>query len=188
MSPPPTASPSVPDRSRWFREEVHAHEAQLKAYLRSAYPTVADVDDVVQESYLRIWKARLTRPIASAKAFLFQIARHLAVDVVRHERALPIDRLRDLSALPVLDDRPTAAEALGYQEKVSLLADALTHLPARCREIFILRKFNQVPQREIAAKLGLSERTVESQITRGMKLLERYLRKHGVTAFARDER
>ncbi|MDO8544957.1 MAG: RNA polymerase sigma factor [Opitutaceae bacterium] len=167
---------------------MHAHESQLKAYLRSSFPAVRDVEDVVQESYLRIWKAKMTRPIASAKAYLFQVARHLAIDAVRETKATPVDCLRDLSTVTVIEDRPTAADALCYQEKVSLVAAALTQLPARCRESFILRKFKQVPQRDIAAELGISERTVESQVTRGMKLIEAYLRKHGVNGFSRDEK
>ena len=190
MIPPTPGSAQVSDteQTRWFTEEVHAHDSHLKAYLRGSFPAVRDVEDVVQESYLRIWKARMARPIASAKAFLFQVARHLAIDAVRESKATPVDPLRDLSAVTVIDDRPNAADALCYQEKVSLVATALTQLPARCREVFILRKFKQVPQRDIAAQLGISERTVESQVTRGMKLMETYLRKHGVNGFSRDEK
>ena len=117
----------------------------------------------------------MVRPIASAKAFLFQVARHLAIDAARETKATPVDSLRDFSAITVIEDKPSAADVLCYQEKVSLVATALTQLPARCREVFILRKFKQVPQRIIAAQLGISERTVESQVTRGMKLMEAYL-------------
>ncbi|MGH7957018.1 MAG: RNA polymerase sigma factor, partial [Opitutaceae bacterium] len=118
----------------------------------------------------------------------FQVARHLAIDAVRETNASPVDPLRDLSAVTVIEDKPNAADALCYQEKVSLVAAALTQLPTRCRDVFILRKFKQVPQREIAAKLGISERTVESQVTRGMKLMEAYLRKNGISGFSRDEK
>lgn len=56
------------DRSKWFKEEVHLHDGQLKSWLKGTFPSVRDVDDVVQESYLRIWKAKATEPINSAKA------------------------------------------------------------------------------------------------------------------------
>jgi RNA polymerase sigma-70 factor (ECF subfamily) len=167
---------------------VHVHDSQLKAYLRGSFPAVRDVEDLVQESYLRIWKARMVRPIVSAKAFLFQVARHLAIDVLREAKATPIEPLRDSAVVAVIEGRTSAIDALCYQEKVSLVATALTELPARCREVFILRKFRQVPQREIAIRLGISERTVESQVTRGMKLMEASLRKHGIDGLSRDER
>ncbi|MBI5769407.1 MAG: sigma-70 family RNA polymerase sigma factor [Verrucomicrobia bacterium] len=187
----PTSSPDSPTAAtpaRWFADEVQAHDSALKAYLRGSFPDVRDVDDVVQESYLRIWKARMAHPIRSARAFLFQVARHLAIDAVRRNRASPIEALRETAVQSVIEDKPDAAESLAYHEKVSLMGEALAALPDRCREIFILRKLKQVPQKEIAARLGLSERTVESQVTRGMKLCEAWLRKHGVKGFLRDER
>ena len=44
------------DRARWFKEEVHSLDTRLKSYLRGSFPSV-DVEDVVQESYLRTWLA-----------------------------------------------------------------------------------------------------------------------------------
>jgi RNA polymerase sigma factor (sigma-70 family) len=67
------------------------------------------------------------------------------------------------------------------------VADALADLPARCREVFVLRKFKGMPQAEIAMLLGISERTVESQVTRGMKLMEKLLRERGLEGFEPDE-
>src|SRR5882757_3892641 len=116
MIPPP------PEQSRWFAEEVHPHDGQLKAYLRGNFPSVRDVDDVVQESYLRVWKAKTAKPIASAKAYLFTVARHLAL-------------------CGVMEDRPSVADVLTEQEKIELLTDALAALPARPRAILLLHKF-----------------------------------------------
>ena len=59
--------PSHTDQARWFAEEVQPHDAQLRAYLRGAFPTACDVDDVMQESYLRVWRVRATGPISSAR-------------------------------------------------------------------------------------------------------------------------
>ncbi|HRE79927.1 MAG TPA: sigma factor, partial [Opitutaceae bacterium] len=70
------------DPTRWFTTEVHAHEASLRTHLRAAFPRARDVDDLVQESYLRVWKAQASRPILSAKAFLFKVARHAALDLL----------------------------------------------------------------------------------------------------------
>lgn len=172
------------NHAEWFTQEVQQHEPALRGYLRSAFPTL-EVDDVVQESYLRIWRARLARPIHSTKAFLFQIARHLAVDGLRQKSA-PVIASSDLAELAVLDDKPNAADELDYHERVSVLSDALAALPSRCREVVYLRKFRGLHQKEVAAQLGISVRTVESQFARGMRLCEDFLRRRGITGFSRD--
>ena len=172
--------------AQWFAKEVQPHEPVLRSYLRGAYPTVRDVDDVVQESFLRIWRTRLARPIQSTKSFLFQVARHLAIDELRRG-GVPVQAGHDLIELPVPDDRPDAAEAYDYRTKIALLSDALAALPGRCREVVYLRKFKGLSQQEVASRLGISVRTVESQFARGMRLCEGHLRRAGATSFLRDE-
>jgi RNA polymerase sigma factor (sigma-70 family) len=182
MIPPSSASVngSALEDTRWFKAEVHAHDAQLRSYLQGTFPAVRDVDDVVQESYLRIWRAKAGQSIRSAKGFLFQVARHVAMDVLRKERGSPVNFVTDLAALPVLDQKADAAEFACTREELQLLACAVEALPARCREIVILRKIQRIPQKEIARRLGISEQTVQTQVFRGVRKCEQYLREYGV--------
>ncbi len=175
--PPPT------EPARWFAAEVQPHEGALRGYLRSSFPSVRDVDDVVQESFLRIWRARAAQPIQSAKAFLFQVARRLAVDTVRRDRLDFVGDVREFAGSSVYEEAPCAAEAASTLERVRLLTDAVEALPARCRQVFVMRKLHGLSQRETAARLGLSERTVEVQVARGMKRCGEYLRQRGVAGF-----
>ena len=161
--------PPHTDQARWFSEEVQPHEAQLKGYLRGSFPAVRDVEDVVQESFLRVWKTRAVQSVGCAKGLLFQIARRLAIDTLRHTRASPIDAGRDLAALSVFCSEPDAADAAALQERKRHLIDAVASLPNRYREIVLLRKFEDFSQREVAARLGLSERTVENLLARGIR-------------------
>jgi len=157
------------DSTKWFAAEVQPHEPVLRSYLRGAFPTVRDVDDVVQESYLRVWRACAAQPIESAKAFLFTVARRLALDHVRAQRRSPVFAVTDLSRLFVLDNAPSARDAAASAEEIALLVEAVESLPARCREIFVLRRLQGVPQKDIAARLGLSEQTVQVQAARGLR-------------------
>lgn len=182
VSPPTTDMPPAPsaDQVRWFTEEVYPHNAQLESYLRSAFPAVRDMEDIVQESLLRIWQARARQSIRSAKDFLFQIGRHVATDTLRRQCGSPVDFVAELPAAAVLEDAPSAAEVVCAREEFALLADAMALLPPRCREILILRKIKRLPQREIARRLGISVFTVQNQVSRGVKRCEEYLAKHGV--------
>jgi RNA polymerase sigma-70 factor (ECF subfamily) len=188
-SPAAPAPPCVvaDDHARWFAEEVHAHEGQLKAYLRCSFSNVRDVDDVVQESYVRMWKRQMAKPIEQAKAFLFAVARNVALGTLRREKRSPIVAVTDFAASGIIEEGRDAAEALCSTEEVELLFAAIAHLSARTREIYLLKKFEGLAQKEIAEKLGISPHTVESHITRANKRCYAFLRERGVGVKDTDE-
>lgn len=190
MSSPPSEPSSAPgiDHGRWFAAEVQPHDSSLKAYVRRAFPHLRDVEDVVQESYLRIWRLRATQTVHSARGFLFTLARHVALDLVRRNRASPVEAVADLSRLSALEEAPNAAEFADQQEKIRLLAKALALLPDRTREIVVLRKFQGLAQREVAARCGISEAAVEHQVARGLKKCEAYLRRFGIESIYHEKR
>ncbi|MBI5381598.1 MAG: RNA polymerase sigma factor [Opitutae bacterium] len=177
LNPPRTTEP-LPnnDEVRWFATEVYPHDASLKAYLRSSFPAVHDWEDVVQESYLRIWRNRAAAPIRSAKAFLFTVARRVALDLLRRDRRSPIAPVKEIEQLFVIDDAPHAAEVVSRTQDVQMLVDAIDSLPARCREIFVLCQIEGCTQKEVAQRLGLSESTVAVQSARGLQRCEKFIR------------
>ncbi|WP_438480498.1 RNA polymerase sigma factor [Oleiharenicola lentus] len=168
---------------QWFAQEVQPHEGQLKSYLRNSFGAAGDIDDIVQESYLRLWKARAEQPIHYAKAFLFQVARRVALDILRRGRSTPINSVGDLSRLPVMDDRPGVAETVSTKEKIALVVAALDGLPPRCRQVVMLRKLKGLSQKEVASRLGIAEKTVDEQLARGVRRLEEQLRRRGVSGY-----
>ena len=182
-TPDPCAGIPSGDAQRWFRDEIEPHGSLLRNYLRGKFPNVRDVDDVVQESYLRVWKRQAVKPIASAKAFLFKAARHLALDLIRRRKAAPFSTLSSFDASFVIDDAPNAAEALSAHEKLDLLAEAVAALPERCRGVILLHKIDGLSQREVAARLDMSERTVANHCYQGVKRCEEYLRARRVAGF-----
>lgn len=174
------ASPAHPwaDRGeKWFAAEVRPHEAELRGFLRQSFPSVRDIEDVVQESYLRVWKARAVQPIRSMRAFLFTVARRVALNIVERQTNAGTTAVGDLASLPVLSEGPGVAERVSREEHLALLVEALATLPPRCREITVLRKLQAVPQRDVAARLGISEKTVEEQVARGMRRCQEYFRR-----------
>ena len=157
------------ERERWFADKVQPHESALRSYLRNSFPSVRDVDDVVQESFIRIWRSRAAQPILSAKAFLFDVARHLAIDRVRRNQTSPVDVVENLSALHIIDDTRDVAATVCKNEKIQILSEAIARLPSRCREVIVLRKLKGLSQREVAERLGISQKTVEVQVANGVR-------------------
>lgn len=180
-SAPPCVAPSEP--TTWFKEEVQPHERQLRGYLRGQFPAVRDVDDVVQESYLKIWQARAKTPIASAKAFLFRIARNLALDLVRRDRASPVDSSRSPETEFVLDHGPNAIEVLLTHETLQLMAQAIAALPPKERDVILLHKVGGLTQKETAERLSVPLRTVENRTLQALSRCQAFLSARGIKHF-----
>jgi len=187
---PTSAARSVPcvppcllvpaEETRWFKEEIRPHERELRAYLRGRFPSLIDVDDLVQETYARLLRARESGHATLTRAYLFVIARNVALDLIRRNKTVSVECLGDLERLSVVEERPDAAEALSHEQELELLAEAMRALPPRCREILALRRIEGLSHREIAEKLGIAEGTVNAQLAIGLIRCRHYLCAHGV--------
>ncbi|MBX3737897.1 MAG: RNA polymerase sigma factor [Candidatus Didemnitutus sp.] len=163
---PPDASPEV---SRWFATEVQPHRPALRAWLLARFPTLPDVDDVVQESLSRMVQAREVSPIRSARALLFTTARNLALDAVRRQRVVAFEPITDDTDPTVLTDAADVVASVTKQQELELLTKAIQSLPERVRQIFTLRTAYGLTQKQIANQLGVSESTVEKQMAAGIR-------------------
>jgi RNA polymerase sigma-70 factor (ECF subfamily) len=114
------------------------------------------------------------------RAYLFVIARNVALDLVRRNKTIAVERLDDLERLSVVEERPNAAEALSHEQELELLAEAMRALPPRCREVLRLRRIEGLSHREIGHALGIAEGTVNAQLAIGLMRCRQYLCAHGV--------
>lgn len=151
----------------WYRAHIQPHEAMLRAWLRARFPSEQDVDDVIQESVLRVLRARATAEIRSPKAFFFATARNLVLGACRKNARQGNFGLAELDVLNVLDDGADVPAAVVQAEELEYLTQAIQSLPAKCRRIITLRKIYGMSQNEIAKELGISVNTVETQGTIG---------------------
>jgi RNA polymerase sigma factor (sigma-70 family) len=155
----------------WFLREVLPNEPALLGYLGKVWPRREEIEDLAQESYARVYQAALkTRPSAP-RAFLFATARHLMTDRIRRERIVSIQAIGDLETLNVLVDELSAEHRVNAHQELTRLSEALDTLPPRCREVVWLRRVEELSYREIAERLGIGIKTVETHIANGMQLL-----------------
>ncbi|MDP3070000.1 MAG: sigma-70 family RNA polymerase sigma factor [Opitutaceae bacterium] len=176
----PAQFPSV-DQTRWFLKEVQPHESKLRAWLHARFPKLGDVDDILQETYLRIVRAKGTGRVSHPKAYLFATARNAALDHYRRNQIVAFERLAEITDSSVLIEEAHAAEPTDHDQELEILTAAIRALPERCREVLILRKHHGLSHREIADQLGISPHTVNAQITVAMKKCREYFRLHGLT-------
>lgn len=155
----------------WFAREVLAHEGALMRFLHRNWRDHDEVVDLRQEIYVRVYQAAANRRPDSPKSFLFATARHLLADKVRRQRIVSITAVGDLEQLNVLTDELEPGRWLGGRDALERLGRAIDSLPDRCREVVWLRRVEDLPQKEIARRLGISEKTVEKHIAKGCRMM-----------------
>lgn len=161
--------PTDCDQARWFAEHVQPHEPMLRAWLQSRFPQSDEVDDILQESYLRILQARQHQDLQSPKAFLYAVARNFALDRLRRRQVAGVPVFSSVESLDLLDETDGIPETVARNQELELLTEAIQSLPERCRQIFTLRKIYGLSQDDIATKFGISKNTVSAQLTKGVQ-------------------
>lgn len=165
------------EQKQWFAREILPHETGLRVWLVRHHPTLRDeLDDIVQESYLRLLRAQATGPIRCPRTYLFGIARYVALEMHRKRRILSF---ASVNALPETDTIAVDADVVAmitHNQELALTAEAIKQLPDRCREVVTLRTIEGLSYRQIAARLGLAEETVRVQMARAVKKCITFLR------------
>jgi RNA polymerase sigma factor (sigma-70 family) len=167
-------------KHEWFVRNVQAHEPALRSYLQSHFPSLSEIDDVVQESYRRLIRTMQEREVGYPKAYLFATARNAALDLFRKKRMISIEEIPHSEQMAVLEDRPGVAESVNHDQELQLLAEAIEDLPKRCRQVLKLRKIYGLSHEEIAQQLGISKATVATQIHLGVRRCGEFLEARGV--------
>ena len=155
----------------WFVSEILPLEGGLTRYLRRNWRDEAEIADLRQEVYVRVYDRALVGIPAQAKAFLFMTARNLLIDKVRRSRVVCIEAVSDIEAFEPTSDDLTPERIASAREELRRLQSALDLLPPRCREVVSLRKIEGMSQREVAARLGIREDTVEHHVGKAMRAL-----------------
>ncbi len=182
--PPPRALDAADDRQlveRIRAGDVAAFEALYQRYWAPLYSfcfryvqSADEAEDVVQDVFFRIWRARETwRVVGKLDSYLYLAVRNGAFDRLQH--AAVVQRWRQ----GVAADPETARSQLGSQiEEAFQAADieaaverALAEMPEKRRAVCMLRWTGGLSYADIAARLGIAEKTVETQIARGLKFL-----------------
>jgi len=168
----------------WFKREILAHEEALVRYLARSWHNRQDILDLRQDTYVRVFEAAAKCRPQAPKSFLFATARHLMTDRIRRRRIVAIDAVGDLEALNVPMEEGWSPEArTAAYEELRRLAQALDTLPPKCREVVWLRRVDDLPQKEVASRLGIAQKTVEKHVMKGMKLLaDAFLRSRSASA------
>ncbi len=154
----------------------------LKRFLGRYFSSRHDIEDVVQETYLRAHVEDQRKGVEKPKAFLFKVARNVALKKLTKKSRQITDYIEELSTPIAQEPEASIAEHLEAEELLGLYCEALTTLPPKCREVFLLRKVHGMAHKQIAAQMGLSQSSVDKYLRRGLLACDAFVReKQGLT-------
>jgi RNA polymerase sigma factor (sigma-70 family) len=159
------------ERTEWLARTVFPHEAAIRAWLRHRPALGLDIDDVIHDMYVKLIGLPSVEQIENPRRYAFRVVYAIVVDHVRHSKVVPISAIAEPSALEVAAPDPSIEERLSYRGDLADLNKVLATLSPLCREAFLLRRVDGLSQRETAARLSISEKTVEKYMTRAVRLI-----------------
>lgn len=169
------------DRKDRFKERFQKHYSRL---CHIAYGYVAnrdDSEDIVQELFINVWnKGKDELPENEFVPYMNMAVRNSCISFLRgkQDAALSIDDHVGEASLVASEEHD---ENRLHPDEV--LENALSSLPPRCKEVFLMAKLRNMKYREIANELNLSEKTIENQMTKAIRLLREYVSQKGVLLF-----
>lgn len=151
------ATSATPDR-----EQVAVYLSALRIFVARRLSDREMVEDLVQEAYVRLLARTRDNSVDEPQAYLFRIARNLLADLHR-------GRARTSGGVePIAEDTvsvPAAQEDnRRHADLQAMLNEALAELSSRCREVFIMRRFDGLDTGEVAQRLGITPRMVQKHL------------------------
>jgi RNA polymerase sigma-70 factor (family 1) len=167
--------PVSESRSEIFTKLFAETRDTLHRYIRRFVGSSETAKEIVQEAFLRTYRER--ESVTTLRAFLFSTARNLAANDYRHRRTVERSAVGDLGDLRVNPESESPESELIADERNRLIQEAIDHLPRQCRAAFTLRVFHECSYQEVAKRLGISTKTVEKHIARGLRDTHNYIKR-----------
>jgi RNA polymerase sigma-70 factor (ECF subfamily) len=161
----------IRERAAWIARNVLPHEPAIRAWLQRNRVQDLEVDDIVQEMYARIVSLESFDGIQNAKQYAFQVAHSVVVDHTRRARIVSIYSVGNVEDLGLAGAEASPEEKVTFREEIARVVEAVATLPARTREVLMMRRVAGFSQRETAARLAVTEKTVEKHMARGVLML-----------------
>lgn len=153
-------------------------QAKLKRYLRRFLERSEDIEDIAQESFVRVLEAGSKGEIAYPKAYLYRTACNLALNAIGRKAYRLENSIEDLFASDVISEGPSLEDQVSAQRRFERFCHAVSELPEQCRKTLVLRKVYGYSQREVAETLGISISTVEKHLAKGLLRSAQFLDAH----------
>ncbi|MCL3781053.1 RNA polymerase sigma-70 factor [Prolixibacteraceae bacterium JC049] len=163
-----------------FDKLFHKYADRLYQFSMKYLKSVEEAEEIVQSVFLYIWENREgLKPEQSFNAYLFTIANN-KVKKYFLKKARE-NQYKDEVITTFLEQQDNLDNKIDYKMLLKKVETIVNSMPAKRKEVFIMRKFNHLPIKEIAAKLDVSPKTIENHLTAAQKQILTELEKDNLT-------
>jgi RNA polymerase sigma factor (sigma-70 family) len=158
----PASDKGTSDVERLFRE----HNAALLRFISAKIGSEQEAREIAQEAYVHLLQLDHPEAVSYLRAFLFKTAANLAVDRLRQR-----GRRSHVTTMTEVDFAVfelTPERQLSGEQAMSILSEAVTQLPAKCRQAFLLHRVYELQIDEIAERMNIGACMVRRYIARGL--------------------
>jgi RNA polymerase sigma-70 factor (ECF subfamily) len=131
----------------------------------------AAAEDITQSLYFKLQRVAVESPIQNRTAFLHRLATNLAIDWLRAQKRRDTLFTALDTAPDVACDLPIPERQLLDREQLRLLLASVEELTPRCRQVFLMRKIEELPVSEIASRLGITRSMVARHLENALRHL-----------------
>jgi RNA polymerase sigma factor (sigma-70 family) len=172
VSPPNIERQAMPERPPGEFASLYRTTVQpLRAYLSRILGNKCDAQDVAHDAYLKVYEALDGQAVRKPSAFLFTIARRLALNHLRHRKIGRIQNGEDKLIEITPAGGPTIPQVVMARQDWAHLESIIERLPSGCRTVLRLSKVEYLTHKEIGQRLGIATSTVEKQHARALRLI-----------------
>lgn len=160
------------DAFNWI---FYAYYKGLVLYAKEFTEDMDAAEEIVQGFFVKFWTEREQIHITSSvKAYLVKSVRNKCLDFLKHRKIMDKHNKEIQKELP--NKVEEGEEVIMTYELKEKIEKSIYALPGNCREIFKMSRYDGKKYREIAGELGISVKTVEAQIGKGLKKLREDLK------------
>jgi RNA polymerase sigma factor (sigma-70 family) len=155
---------------------IETYDEELRRVMFRRCGCLDTAADIVQETYQRMFTGNLWQQADNPRALLHRVAANLATDYERRRNT----RNQHLETGDTTDASLQVSDGIDPEqinlarERLDLLVSAIDSLPAKCRTVFVLRKFEELSHAEIAQRLGISRNMVEKHLRNALAALQEF--------------
>ncbi|MDT4332351.1 RNA polymerase sigma factor [Methylomonas sp. MS20] len=155
---------------------IQRHRDELLGFLAPRVRCPETAADILQDAFFRLTQFESESQIANPRAFLYKVVGNLAIDHLRKHQREAERHAAEEELAEHADATPDLERQVYSRQKLLHLQQAVSELPPKCREVFVLHKFHHYPYSQIMRELNIAESTVLKHINKALEHCRRRMR------------